>query len=92
MSNIVIFKEGQIPQYLKSVDTREYVTELPVNKESAQEVALPGVLINPDLSQVEGIPLRFWKLQRGQVVEMTPEEKQILLDTDTAVQEAKIFL
>lgn len=36
--------------------------------------------INPDLSQVKRIPPHFWKInQKGEIVEMTPLEKEIRL-------------
>lgn len=35
----------------------------------------PNVLVNPDLSAVKRVPPHFWKLENGQVREMTPDEK-----------------
>lgn len=35
-----------------------------------------NAVINPDLSQVKGIPPHFWKLQGKRVVPMTFEEKK----------------
>ena len=48
-------------QYLESVHTPDYA---------------PAVwLINPDLSAVEGVDPKYWKIQDGEVVEMSSEEK-----------------
>lgn len=37
--------------------------------------SMPNAVINPDLSKVHRIPMHFWKLTKGQVVEMTRPEK-----------------
>lgn len=36
---------------------------------------LPNALINPNLSQVKGIPPHFWKLENKKVVPMNRDEK-----------------
>lgn len=74
MANIAIFKAGKEPQYLTSVDTGEWVvsTKVPKNKVQPKD---PDVIINPDLSSVNGIPTRYWKRSGNTVVSMTQEEK-----------------
>ena len=51
-------------QFLLSVNTPDY----------------PAIewIINPDLSQVEAVPWRYWKIVGDSVVEMTAEEKAIV--------------
>ena len=72
MANILIEKDGKI-EYLKSVNTGDYVLDPNVSKD--QVVPKEGVLINPDTSQVEGIDTKYWKLDKGEIVEMTKDEK-----------------
>lgn len=75
MANILIDKNGRL-EYLTSVHTGDYV----VDKTATQDTIapLPGVLINPDLTQVRNVDRNYWKVESGQVVEMTPQEKQIV--------------
>lgn len=88
MSNIVIFKSGEETRYLKSANTTEHLTQIPSNKNDAQQFAKPGVIINPDLSAVEGVELKFWKRSGNTVVEMTQAEKQAVLDAEEAQKAA----
>lgn len=61
MSNIILYDENNIVlQYLKSVNTPDYSG---------------NVLVNPDISSIENIPIKYWKVYDGQVIEMTEEEK-----------------
>ena len=62
MSNIAIFRTGQPPQYLTSVNEPPYVGD-------------PDVLIDPDVSEVISVPLRYWKRVGDTIVEMTQGEK-----------------
>lgn len=74
MSNVAIFKPGQIPTYRESVNTGEYVVDPNVPKDQAAAIA--DVIINPDISAVQNIDKKYWK--RGpdkKVVEMTSAEK-----------------
>lgn len=84
MANIVIFKPNQIPQYLESVNTGEYVVDPSVPKD--QVVAKPGIIINPDISAVQNVDKKYWKRGTGKkVIEMTPTEKaQVDLAEKTA--------
>ncbi len=70
MSDIVIFDENADPQrvtdHIRFVHTPDYL-------ENGQPIA--GVLINPQLNAVEGVPRRYWKHENGLVVEYTQAEK-----------------
>ena len=65
MSNIAIFKTGQPPQYLKSVNTPDYSSD-------------PDVLVNPDIAAVQAIPTKYWKRVGDTVQEMITSEKTAL--------------
>ena len=77
MSNIVIFKQGETPQYLKSVNTPDYEGK-------------PGVIVNPDVSALDNVPLKYWKLANNEVLEMTASEKQTIVDEEEAEKQARI--
>lgn len=67
MADIVIFDEAARPQrvlsYLKSVHTPDYMDR-------------PGVVINPDLNDLDGVVARkYWKHEEGKIVEYTEAEK-----------------
>jgi len=66
MAKVIIFKTGKIPQILNSVNTPDYVDD-------------PDVIVNPDLSSVEGVPQKFWKRDGDNVVEMTQSEKDAVI-------------
>ena len=63
MSNVLRTKNGKIVDYLLSVSTPDYDQD-------------PENLINPDISAVVEVPMKYWQLENGTVREMTPEEKQ----------------
>jgi|SRR3990167_3445131 len=67
MSNIVRFQNGKA-EYLISVNTPDY----------------EGVdsIVNPDISAVADIPLKYWKRDGNNVIEMTVEEKQVIDDAE----------
>ena len=73
MANIAIFKTGERPQYLLSVNTPEYSGD-------------PDVLVNPDVSALTSVPLRYWKRVGDTVVEMTAQEKSAV---EQAILDAK---
>lgn len=79
MANIVLFTNN-IAQYLPSINTPDYENN-------------PDVLIDPDLSGVEGVPIKYWKRVGNKVVEMTVIEKQALADAEllTRKNAANIF-
>lgn len=90
MSNIVIFHPDKPAEYLKSVHTPDYCSSPPPTKQEAQNYALPNVIINPDLSNVQGVPKRFWKKDGLNVVEMTDTEKQLVRAQAKADRRANI--
>lgn len=49
-------------QYIESVNTPDYPTS--------------DWIVNPDMSNVEGVPLKYWKLDGTDVVEMSQAEKE----------------
>lgn len=65
MSNVAIFKLGETPQYLTSVNTPDYADN-------------PDCLINPDISAVKAVPIQYWKREKDKIVEMTLAEKEAL--------------
>ncbi len=77
MSNVAIFKPGETPRYLKSVNTPDYENDL-------------GVIINPSLSNVEDVPLKYWVRIGNLVKEMTLAKKQAVDDAEEAENTAKI--
>src|SRR3990167_6383000 len=90
MSNIAIFKSNQTPQYLESVNEPDYCTEVPPNKFVAQDYALPGVLINPDISAVKDVPLKYWKQVSLTVIEMSVAEKKMVDDAEKAKSDIEL--
>lgn len=79
MANIAIFKPNEQPQYLTSVSEGDYVVDINVDKR-LQVPKDSTILINPDISSVMSIPLKYWKKVNNTVVEMTKVEKQAVDD------------
>lgn len=75
MANVVLFTNG-VAQYLKSVNTPDYEGN-------------PNALIDPDLSAVQGVDMQWWKLDGSSVVEMSPAEKQAILDAKLADRKSR---
>lgn len=69
MGNVAVFRPNKTPQYLKSVNTPDYVGD-------------SEVLINPNVTAIEAVPLKFWKRTNGNIVEMTAGEKQAVTDAE----------
>ena len=69
MADVVVFKVGKIPQYLKSVNTPDYGGN-------------PDVVVSPDLSSVINVPQKYWKRDGNNVIEMTASEKQAVDDAE----------
>ena len=69
MSNIAIFKTGKTPQYLKSVNTPDYSGD-------------PDVLVNPDISLLDNVSLKYWKRVGDLIEEMTVAEKQAITNAE----------
>jgi hypothetical protein len=91
MPSILIFDEGASPErvltYFRQVrgdmdDWIDLSTKLPLRSD---------VLVNPDLSALEGIvPRRWWKHEAGAVVEFTQAEKDALAAAEAAQEQANI--
>ena len=73
MSDIIRFDPDdsivprRVKAFLKSVNTPSFNAE-------------PNKIVNPNLSGVSGIPLKYWKEDSGSIVEMTSEEKSAVDD------------
>jgi DNA/RNA endonuclease G (NUC1) len=78
MANIAIFKSGQTPEYLQSVNGAEYMVD-PTALEGNIVPNSPDVIFNPDVSAVINVPRKFWKRVGNIIVEMTQSEKDIVL-------------
>lgn len=70
MANVVLFNPTQ---YLQSVNTPDYEGN-------------SDAIINPDISSVQSVPLKYWKRVGNTVVEMTLAEKQVV---DVAILQAR---
>lgn len=71
MANIVRFINNKA-EYLQSVNTPDYI-------------ASNTVLIEPDITEVVNVPLKYWKKGTGnKVVEMTQAEKDAVLAGELA--------
>ncbi len=66
MASVAIYDPNSTPnkitQYLQSVNTPDYSSK-------------PNVLINPDVSALQGVDIRYWKHVAGAIVQMTTAEK-----------------
>lgn len=69
MANIAIFKTGKQAQYLLSVNTPDYSSD-------------PDVLVNPNITTVQNVPIKFWKRVGDAITEMTAAEKQAVSDVE----------
>lgn len=77
MANILIFNEVSFRaiRYLRSVNTPDYSSR-------------SDVLVNPDLSSVTDIALRYWKVDSELVVKMTRAEQDAVDAEHVAAAEA----
>lgn len=82
--NVAIFKPGQTPQYLQSINGAEYMVD--PNAPEGSVTPIPDVLINPNISVVQSIPVKFWKRVGNSIAEMTAGEKQSVLDAELAAR------
>jgi len=71
MANVVLFRAGQPPQLLLSVETSLYISD-------------PDAIINPDLSGVSGIPLKYFKRSGNNVIVMNATEQAAVDAADVA--------
>lgn len=74
MANVAIFRAGQLPQYLQSVNTPDYASD-------------PDALINPDLSAVSGLALKYWKRSGSSILAQSAAEQAA---TDASIAAALI--
>ena len=66
-------------------------TTLTWREDDGTGAARDGELTNPDLSGVEAVPSKYWKVAGGSVVEMTTEEKAVVDAAElTAAKVAKM--
>lgn len=72
MANVALFRSGQTPQYLTSVHTPDYSSD-------------PDAIVNPDVSAVIAVALKYWKRSGNSVVEMSAGEKSAV---DSAIASA----
>lgn len=97
--NIAIFKPGKQPEYITSVNGAEYMTNPAANDTTPNS---PDVLINPDISAVKNVPIKFWKRVGNAIAEMSQAEKDAVsaaelqarkdMANDFGVQDMKIIL
>lgn len=80
MADILIEKDGKI-EYLKSVNGAEYMLDPQAKKDEVQPKS-DNILINPDISQVKGTEMKYWKIEDGAVRVMTKEEKKEVDDLE----------
>lgn len=73
MADVVITKDDGSLEYLPSVNTGDYVTAKNVTKDHI--TPKEGVLINPDVSHLEDVDVRYWKRVGNDLIEMSEEEK-----------------
>lgn len=62
---LIVRKINDQIEVLKSANTPDYEGQ-------------PDTLINPDIEHMQGVPLKYWKLENDQVLEMTQNEKQVI--------------
>lgn len=87
MANVLINKNGKL-EYLTSVDTGDYVVNPNVPKDKI--VPKNGVLINPDLTLVRNVDMKYWKITGNQVIPMNLAERQVIDDAEAVErQQAK---
>ena len=81
MANVAIFKTGKTPQYLKSINGAEYMVD-PTALEGNVVSNDPDVIINPDISAVENVPIKYWKKVGDTIIEMSQAEKDAVIATE----------
>lgn len=62
MARVAIFETGVDPVYILSVNPGDYSSN-------------PDAIIDPDVSLLSGVPIKYWKRSGNQVLEMTQQEK-----------------
>jgi len=75
MSDVFDTRGGRgAERLLKSVHTPDYL-ENSRDQKGKKGKPKKGCIINPDLSRVEGVPRKYWKIHRGKVLPMTANER-----------------
>lgn len=76
MANVLKYdtNTGRVLDYRISVNTPNYLLD-----PNDVNTPLPGYLIHPDVSALQGTPKMFWIVKNGLVVEMTQAEKDATL-------------
>lgn len=89
MANILLFDPAtkEVKDYLISVNTGDYVVDSKVNKDELQPKS--GVLINPDLTLVNGLDKRYWKVVGNSVVSMSDNEKLLVDSKEKQFQDSQ---
>ena len=75
--NVAIFNLGETPKYLTSVNGAEYMAD-PTALEGAVAPKDNTILINPDITVVASVPVRYWKKVGTSIVEMSQAEKDAI--------------
>lgn len=75
MATVAIFKPSKTPQYLQSVNTPDYEGD-------------PDVIVEPDISSVSSVPLKYWKRVGDAIVEMSQAEKDAIAATELLAKKA----
>lgn len=86
MNDVIVIFSADSARIVKGAQARDFAGKT-------------NIVINPDLSQVKGLPPHAWKFENGSVVSHTPQEiarrEQVLAaDSSTRIQmptEEKIF-
>ena len=78
MGKVVIFDEKSTPQKVISV--------IPFFKEQDYG-SRTDVAVKPDLSQLEEIDSKYWKHDKGAIVEMTAQEKSAVDEAEKIIQD-----
>ena len=90
MSTIVLFNPARTPQKVSTVvlraNTEDFGSQI-----AGVFVANAGVVVDPDLSLLEGfVPRKYWKHVAGEIVEYTAAEKTAQDDAETAAQTTEV--
>lgn len=76
--NIAIFKPNQTPQYLISVDPTPYLLD-PQAPKGTERPKDDTIVLHPDISTLQNVPLKFWKKVGNAIQEMTQAEKDAII-------------
>ena len=77
--------EGRVLWYEISMNTTNFLSD-----PNDINTLFPNHLLNPDLSNVDGILKKYWKVVEGDVVEMTQLEKDIIDQDEVNAEDLEI--